>query len=52
MQKLNTQLLKKVRTKKVNTGQNILFFILSFFAMYGVFYALCMVLTLIDLLTL
>ena len=43
----------KVKIKPTYTiGENILFYILSFAAMYGLFYALCMILTLIDLITL
>ena len=43
----------KVNIKPTYTiGENILFYILSFATMYGLFYALCMILTLIDLITL
>ena len=53
MQKLNSKLLQKVSTKqKYSTSENILFYILSFATMYGLLYALCMILTLIDFLTL
>ena len=53
MQKLNSNLLKKVSTKqKYSTSENILFYVLSFATMYGLLYALCMILTFIDLLTL
>ena len=53
MQKLNSKLLQKVSTKqKYNTSENIIFYILSFATMYGLLYALCMILTLIDLITL
>ena len=33
-------------------GENILFYILSFATLYGLIYALCMILTLIDFITL
>ena len=33
-------------------GENILFYILSFATLYGLLYALCMILTVIDLITL
>jgi len=53
MQKLNSELLKKVSKKpKYSPGENILFYILSFATLYGLLYALCMILTLIDLITL
>jgi hypothetical protein len=53
MQKLNTQLLKKVSTKPKHTiKENIIFYTLSFATLYGLIYALCMVLTLINLITL
>ena len=52
MQKLNTQLLQKVSKRKTSIKDRILFYILSFASMYGLFYALCMILTLIDLITL
>jgi len=53
MQKLNSKLLQKVSTKpKYSVGENILFYTLSFAAMYGLLYALCMVLTIINLITL
>jgi len=43
----------KVKIKPTYTlCENILFYILSFATMYGIFYALCMILTLIDLITL
>jgi len=43
----------KVNIKpKYTIGENILFYILSFAAMYGLLYALCMILTLIDFITL
>lgn len=43
----------KVNIKPTYTmGENILFYILSLATMYGLFYALCMILTLIDLITL
>ena len=53
MQKLNSNLLKKVSTKpKYTTSENIIFYTLSFATMYGLLYALCMILTLIDKITL
>jgi len=53
MQKLNTQLLQKVSTKtKYSTSENILFYILSFAAIYGLIYALCTIISLIELITL
>ena len=53
MQKLNSKLLQKVSIKqKYSTSENIIFYILSFATMYGLLYALCMVLTFIDFLTL
>ena len=53
MQKLNSKLLQKVSTKqKYSTSENIIFYTLSFATMYGLLYALCMILTLIDLITL
>lgn len=43
----------KVNIKPTYTiGENILFTILSFATLYGLLYALCMILTLIDLITL
>jgi len=43
----------KVNIKpKYTIGENILFYILSFATLYGLIYALCMTLTLIDLITL
>jgi len=43
----------KVNIKPSYTiGENILFYILSFATMYGLIYALCTILTLIDLITL
>ena len=43
----------KVNIKPTYTiKENILFTILSFATLYGLIYALCMILTLIDLLTL
>ena len=53
MQKLNSNLLKKVSTKqKYSTSENIIFYALSFATLYGLLYALCMILTFIDFLTL
>jgi hypothetical protein len=52
MQKLNSQLLKKQSKRKTTLKDNILFTILSFATLYGLIYALCTILTLIDLLTL
>ena len=53
MQKLNSKLLQKVSTKsRYSVGENILFYILSFATMYGLLYTLCMILTIIDLITL
>ena len=52
MQKLNSQLLKKVSTKQTSVKDSILFTICSFAALYGLIYALCMILTFIDFLTL
>ena len=49
MQKLNSKLLQKVSTKPAHTlGENVLFYILSFATLYGLIYALCMILTLIE----
>tara|TARA_R110000744_G_scaffold45847_1_gene101702 strand:+ start:124 stop:288 length:165 start_codon:yes stop_codon:yes gene_type:complete len=43
----------KVNIKPSYTlGENILFYFLSFATLYGLLYALCMILTLIDLITL
>ena len=43
----------KVKIKPSYTiGENILFTILSFATLYGLLYALCMILTFIDLITL
>jgi len=43
----------KVNIKPTYTlGENIIFYILSFATLYGLLYALCMILTLINLLTL
>ena len=53
MQKLNSNLLKKVSTKPKHTiKENIIFYILSFATLYGLIYALCMILTLIEFITL
>ena len=43
----------KVNIKPTYTlGENILFYILSFATLYGLIYALCTIITLIDLITL
>ena len=43
----------KVNIKpKYTLGENIIFYTLSFATLYGLLYALCMILTLIDLITL
>ena len=43
----------KVKIKqKYTTSENIIFYTLSFATLYGLLYALCMVLTFIDLITL
>jgi hypothetical protein len=43
----------KVNIKpKYTTSENIIFYTLSFATLYGLLYALCMILTFIDLLTL
>ena len=43
----------KVKMKpKYSTSENIIFYTLSFATLYGLIYALCMILTLIDFLTL
>lgn len=43
----------KVKIKPKHTlGENILFYILSFVTLYGLIYALCMILNLIDKITL
>ena len=43
----------KVNIKpKYSTSENILFYILSFATLYGLLYALCMILTLINFITL
>ena len=53
MQKLNSKLLQKVSTKqKYSTSENIIFYAFSFATLYGLLYALCMILTLIDTITL
>ena len=42
----------KINIKPTYTiGENILFTVLSFATLYGLIYALCMILTFIDLLT-
>ena len=49
MQKLNSQLLKKVSTKpKYSTSENIIFYAFSFAACFLLLYTLCYTLTLID----
>ena len=52
MQKLNTQLLQKVSKRKTTIKDNILFTILSFATLYGLIYALCTIITLIEFITL
>jgi len=53
MQKLNTQLLKKVSTKrKTSIKDSILFTIVSFATLYGLIYALCTIVTLIEFINL
>ena len=53
MQKLNSKLLQKVSTKqKYSTSENIIYYTLSFATLYGLLYALCMILTFIDAITL
>ena len=43
----------KVKIKpKYSTSENIIFYILSFATLYGLIYALCMILTFIELITL
>ena len=43
----------KVNIKpKYTLGENIIFYTLSFATLYGLLYALCMILTLINLITL
>ena len=43
----------KVKIKpKYSTSENIIFYTLSFATMYGLLYALCMILTFIDAITL
>tara|TARA_R110000868_G_scaffold364036_1_gene626456 strand:+ start:297 stop:461 length:165 start_codon:yes stop_codon:yes gene_type:complete len=43
----------KVNIKPTYTlGENIIFYVLSFAALYGLLYSLCMIITLIDLITL
>jgi hypothetical protein len=43
----------KVNIKpKYSTSENILFYILSFATLYGLIYALCMILTFIEFITL
>ena len=47
------KLITKVNIKPSYTlGENIIFYILSFATLYGLIYALCMILTFIDFLTL
>ena len=52
MQKLNSQLLKKVSTKQTSVKDSILFTIASFATLYGLIYALCTIITLIEFITL
>ena len=49
MQKLNSNLLKKVSTKpKYSTSENIIFYAFSFAACFLLLYALCYTINLID----
>ena len=52
MQKLNSNLLQKVSKRKTSIKDNILFTIVSFATLYGLIYALCTIITLIELITL
>ena len=52
MQKLNTQLVQKVSKRKTSIKDSILFYILSFATLYGLIYALCAIITLIQFITL
>ena len=52
MQKLNSQLLKKVSKRKTSVKDSILFTVVSFAALYGLIYALCTIITLIEFITL
>jgi len=52
MQNLNSNLLKKASKRKVNIKDNILFTIVSLATLYGLIYALCMIITLIEFITL
>ena len=53
MQKLNSNLLKKVSTKpKYTTSENIIFYTLSFASCFILLYALCYTINLIDKITL
>ena len=49
MQKLNSNLLKKVSTKqKYSTSENIIFYTLSFASCFLLLYTLCYTINLID----
>tara|TARA_R110002110_G_scaffold9257_1_gene45820 strand:- start:1344 stop:1505 length:162 start_codon:yes stop_codon:yes gene_type:complete len=53
MQKLNPELLQKVSTKrKTSLKDSIIFTILSIATLWGLLYALCMIITIIDFITL
>ena len=53
MQKLNSNLLKKVSTKpKYSTSENIIFYAFSFLSCFILLYALCYTINLIDTITL
>ena len=53
MQKLNSNLLKKVSIKqKYSTSENIIFYILSFASCFILLYALCYTINLIETITL
>ena len=52
MQKLNSKLLKKVSTKKTSVKDSIIFTIVSFATLYGLIYAVCTIITLIEFITL
>jgi len=52
MQKLNSKLLQKVSKRKTSIKDGILFTICSFAALYGLIYALCAIITLIEIINL
>jgi hypothetical protein len=53
MQKLHSNLLKKVSTKpKYSTSENIIFYAFSFASCFLLLYALCYIFNLINLITL